>query len=118
MSETVVPGNVPQVVLRVVIPSPPLCVLPGVQPAHQAGETPPVVSAGEGPGLQLGGPGRLGDRVGEAPGHVVADLGEAGPQVGDVELGHVELGVRHEDHHGHGAVPGVRGLHQPVESLH
>ena len=117
MGQTVVPGDVPQVVLRVVVPSPPLGVLLAVDGLHQAGQTGLVIRAGQGaPGLQVdvGGPGRPGEGVDQAPGHVISDVGEAGPQVGDVELRHVELLVRHEDHHGQRALPGGGALHQPV----
>ena len=120
MGQTVVPGHVPHMVLRVVVARPPLgVVLAAVDAPHQALQEGSLVRAGHaGLDLDVGSSGRLVDGVDEAPGQIVSNPGVAGPQVGDVELGHVELGVRHEDHHGHGAVPGVGGLHQPVESLH
>ena len=118
VGQTVVPGHVPHMVLRVVVASPPPGVLLAVDGPHHPLQAGPVLGAGEGAALDAGGPGRQVDGVEEAPGHVISDVGEAGPEVGDVELRHVELLVRDEDHHGERALPGSGALHQPVEPLH
>ena len=120
MGQTVVPGHVPQMVLRVVVARPPLgVVLAAVDAPHQALQEGSLVRAGHaGLHLDVGSSGRLVDGVDEAPGQIVSNPGVAGPQVGDVQLGHVELLVGDEHHDRDGALPGVGALHQPVQSLH
>ena len=120
VGETVLPGHVPQVVLRVLVTCPPLGVVrPAVHALHQSLQEVSVIRAGDARlDVDVGGPWRLVDWVDQAPGDIVSHSGVAGSQVGDVELSHVKLLVRDKHHHRHGAVPSGGALHQPVEPLH